>query len=93
MQTGLPIRWNPSCRAGDRLSFRVRVRRRQFRTLNHSLLLVIKKPVFTGFKAGNHGMSCHRRMSRCMLVRRTVTASDMPAFSATAEVEPPPFRR
>jgi hypothetical protein len=91
MQTGLPVRWNPPCGARDRLSFRVRVRRRQFRTLNHSLLLVIKKPIFTGFKAGNHRMSCSRRMSRCMLARRTVTASDMPAFSAPAEVEPPPF--
>lgn len=75
------------------LMFRVRMRRKQLRTLDHSLRLVIVEPILTGLKAGNDGMSSGCIMFGCMLVRRTVAAPDVPTLRTAAQVKPPAVRR
>jgi hypothetical protein len=55
--------------------------------------LVIVEPILTRLEAGNDRMPCRRRMLGCMLARRTVAASDVPALRTPAEMKPPTSRR
>jgi hypothetical protein len=69
------------------------MRREQPRTLDHLPLFVIVEPILTRLEAGNDRMPRCCNMLGCMLTWRTVAASDVPAFRASAEMEPPTFRR
>jgi hypothetical protein len=93
VQERFPIGWHSSCGSRYGLTSRMRVRRKQFRTLDRPLRLVIVEPVLTRLEAGYDRMPCRSSMLRCMLTRRTVTASDVPTLRAPAEMKPPTFRR
>jgi hypothetical protein len=69
------------------------MRREQPRTLDHLPLFVIVEPILTRLEAGNDRVPRCCGMLGCMLTWRTVAASDVPAFRAPAEMEPPTFRR
>ena len=69
------------------------MRRKQLHTLDHPLLLVIEEPGLTRLKAGYDRMPGCRRMLGCMLIRRTVAASDVSTLRTSAEMKPPIFRR
>jgi hypothetical protein len=94
VQERLPVGWHSSCGSRCGLIFWMRVRRKQFHTFDrdHALRLVIVKPILTRLEAGNDRMPRCRRMFRCMLTRRTVTASDVPTLRTPAEMKPPTFR-
>ena len=68
----IPSHASTSCGSGRRLTFRMRVRRKQLRAPDHPLLLVIVKPILAWLKAGYDLVPSRRRMLRCMLARRTV---------------------
>ena len=68
------------------------MRRKQLYTLDHRLLLVIEEPILTRLKTGYYWMPRRRRMLRCMLTRRTVTASDVPTLRTPTEMKPPASR-
>jgi len=70
----------------------MRVRRKQFHTVDHPLFLVIEEPILTGFEAHSNRVSGRRRMLGRMLARRAIAASDVPAFRTPPEVKPPTFR-
>src|SRR5580700_4580865 len=70
----------------------MRMRRKQFHTFNHPLLLVIVEPVLTRLEAGNDRMPRCRCMLGCMLTRRAVTASDVATLRTSTEMKPPTFR-
>src|SRR5208283_2728267 len=94
VQERFPVGWHPSCGSRCGLTFWMRMWRKQLHTLdrNHALLLVIEEPILTRLEAGNNRMPCRRRMLGCMLTRRTVTASDVPALGTPTEMKPPTFR-
>jgi hypothetical protein len=69
------------------------MRRKQFDTLDHPLLLIVVEPILTRLKAGNYWVPCRCRMLGCMLTRRTVAASDVPTLGTPTEMKPPTFRR
>jgi len=62
VQERFPVGWHSACRSRYGLTFRMRVRRKQFHAFDHPLLLVIVEPVLTRLKAGYDGMPCRRRM-------------------------------
>ena len=93
VQQRFPVRWHSSRRSRYGLIFGMRMRRKQPRTFDHRPLLVIVKPILTRLEAGNDRMARFRGMPGCMLARRAVTASDVPALRASAEMKPPTFRR
>jgi hypothetical protein len=93
VQERFPVGWHPSCGSRRGLTFGMRVGRKQLHTLDHPLLLVIEEPVLTRLEAGDDRMPSCRRMLGCMLARRTVAASDVPALRAPTEMKPPCFRR
>jgi hypothetical protein len=65
----------------------------QLRPFDHFLPLVVVEPILTRLKAGNDRMPGLCRMLRCMLARRTVAATDVPALRTSAEMKPPTIRR
>jgi hypothetical protein len=69
------------------------MRRKQLHALDHRLLLVIVEPILTWLEAGDDRMPRCRCMPGCMLTRRAVAASDVPALRAPTEMKPPSFRR
>jgi hypothetical protein len=71
----------------------MRVRRKQLHAFDHAPRLVIEEPVLTRLKACYDRVSGRRRMLRCMLTRRTVTASNVPALRTAPEMKPPTPRR
>ena len=70
----------------------MRARRKQFRTFDHFLLLVIEEPIFARLEAGDDRMPRRCGVFGCMLVRRAVTASDVPTLRAPTEMKPPAVR-
>ncbi len=92
VQERFPVGRHPSCWPGRGLGLRMRVRRRQCRAPDHPLLFIIEEPVLPRFKAGDDWMPCCLRVLGCVLTRRTITASDVPAFRASAEMKPPAIR-
>ena len=93
IQQRFPIGRHSSRRSRSRLILRMRMRRKQFRAIDHPLLLVIVEPILTRLEAGNNRMPRRRRMLRRMLIRRTVTAPDVSTLGTAAEMKPPTFRR
>ena len=71
----------------------MRVRRKQFHTFDHPLLLVIVEPILARLEARDDRMSGLFRMLGCMLAGRTVAAADVATFRTAAEVKPPALRR
>jgi hypothetical protein len=63
MEQRFPVVRHSSCWSRNRPIFRMRMRRKQLRTLGHPLLLVIVKPVLTWFEAGNNRMPRVRPLS------------------------------
>ena len=88
-----PVGRHSSRRSRYGLILGMRMRRKQLHASDHRPLLVIVEPVLTRLKAGYDRMPRRRRMLRCMLTRRTVTATDVSTFRTSAEMEPPAFRR
>lgn len=68
------------------------MRRKQFHTLDHPLLLVIVEPVLPRLKAGYDRMACRRRMLGRMLTGGIVAASDVPTLRTPTEMKPPTGR-
>src|SRR5580692_12274332 len=93
VQERFPVGWHPSCWSGSGLIGWMRMRRKQFHTFDHPPLLVIEEPILTRLKAGYDRMPCRRRMLGCMLIRRTVTASDVPTLRTPTQMKPPTCRR
>lgn len=63
VQERFPVGWHPSCGSRYGLTFGMRVRQKQFHTLDHLLLLVIEEPILTRLKAGYDRMpSCCRML-------------------------------
>ena len=93
VQQRFPVGRNSSGRSRYGLIFRMRMRRKQLYTLDHRLLLVIVEPILTRLETGDDRMPRCRCMPGCMLTRRAVAASDMPALRAPTEMKPPGFRR
>jgi hypothetical protein len=93
VQQRFPIGWNFACRPRRWLVFGMRMRRKQFRTLDHLLRFVVVEPILTRFEAGNDRMASCRRMLGRVLAGRTVAATDVPTLRTAAEMEPPAFRR
>jgi len=93
VQQRLPVGRRPACGSRNGLVFGMRMRRQQLHSRDHGLLLVIVEPILTRLEAGYDRMPCGRRMFGPMLVRGTVTASDVPTLGTAAEMKPPTFRR
>jgi hypothetical protein len=93
VQERFPVGWDLSCGSRCGLTFGMLVRGKQLRTFDHPVLLVIEEPILTRLKAGDDRMPCCLRMLRCMLTRRTVAASDVPALGTSTEMKPPTVRR
>jgi hypothetical protein len=89
VQQRLPVGGHPSRGSRYGLTCRMRVRRKQFRALDHPPRLVIVEPVLTRLKAGDDRMPGRRRMLRCMPTWRAIAASDVPTLGAPAEMKPP----
>jgi hypothetical protein len=93
VQQRFPVGRHSSHRSRHGLILVMRMRRKQPHTLDRCPLLVIVEPILTRLEAGNDRMPRCRGMLGCMLARRTVAASDVPALRAPAEMKPPTFRR
>jgi len=93
VQQRFPVGRHSSRRSRYGLILGMRMRRKQSHTLDHRLLLEIVEPILTRLETGDDGMPRFRSMPGCMLARRTVAASDVPARRAPAEMKPPTFRR
>lgn len=85
----LPVWRHFSFRSGHRLRSWVRTRWEQFHPPDDFLLFVIVEPVLKRFEACHNGMTAGLGVFFCMLVRRTVTASDVTALGAPTQMEPP----
>src|SRR5580698_10978032 len=80
VQQRFPVGWHSSGGSRYGLACGMRVRRKQFRACDHRLRVVIVEPILTGLEAGYDRMSRRVRMLSGMLIRRTVTASDVPTL-------------
>ena len=69
------------------------VRRRQFPSLYHLRGLIVPEPVFAWFEAGNDGMTGLLSVSGAVPAGRAVAATNVSAFRAAAQVQPPAVRR
>src|SRR6185312_10757970 len=85
----LPVRRDPVGRARDRLVIRVVLRRGQLRALVGVLRLVAEVPRLAGLEAADERVATRLRVRARVLRGRGVTAADVPALRAPAEVEPP----
>ena len=68
------------------------VRRGQFYSLNHLRRLIVPEPVLAWLKAGDDGVASLSSMSGAVLAGRTVTTTDVSAFRAAAQMQPPTVR-
>ena len=71
----------------------MRMRRNQLRTVERLARLVTVEPILTRLEAGDDRMPRLCRVPGCMLARGAVTATDVSALRAPAEMKPPTFRR
>jgi hypothetical protein len=92
VQERFPVAWHPSGGSRYGLIFWMRMRRKQLHTFDHRLRRVIVEPILARLEAGDDRMPCGCRMHGCMLIRRTVTATDVPTLRAPAKMKPPIFR-
>jgi len=85
----VPVRGNRACRAGDGLIRRMAVRRGEPRTVERVARAIVVEPVLAGLEALDDRMSAPLGMSRRVLARRVVAATDVPTCSAATQVKPP----
>src|SRR5271166_6475978 len=71
----------------------MRMRRNQLRTVERLARLVTVEPILTRLEAGDDRMPRLCRVPGCMLARGAVTATDVSALRAPAEMKPPSIRR
>ena len=71
------------------LRSRMSGRRRKLHSLNHLRHLVVPEPVLAWLKAGADGVTSLSSMSGAVLARRAVATTNMSAFRAAAQVQPP----
>src|SRR6476661_6233464 len=90
VQVALPVRGHPSCRSRDGLAERTVLGRREHRPFVVFLRGVVPKPVLAGFEGTDKRMAGAGRVCARMLGWRGVTASDVAALGAPAQMEPPP---
>jgi hypothetical protein len=93
MQQRFPVDWNSPCRSRCWLILRMRVRRRQHRTVDHLLFVKVEEPILARFETRNDWVSGSGRVLGCMLAGRSITASNMSALRTPSKVKPPTFRR
>ena len=67
----------------------MRVRSRQLRAGDEFFSTIVVKPPLARLEARDYRMTRSGVMFRCMLVWRTITAADVPAFGASAKMQPP----
>jgi hypothetical protein len=67
----------------------MRVRSVKLRAGEELLRTIVVKPPLTRFETRDYRVTRSGLVFRCMLIWRTITASDVPAFGASAEMEPP----
>jgi hypothetical protein len=85
----LPVRRHRSGRSGHRLVRRMRVRSAKLRAGDELLGTIVVKPSLARFETRDYRVTRGGVMFRCMLIWRTITAADVPAFGASAKMQPP----
>lgn len=89
VQSHLPVVRDPPPGAGYRLVEGMVGGRRKGRAGHVVIAPVVVEPVLARFEAGDHRVSRFPGVGRSVLSRRIVTAADVAALGATAQVEPP----
>src|SRR5258705_12840115 len=89
MEVAAPVGWAPASRAGHRLVHGVMLGRGQLRAVVELLLLVAPEPRLARLEAAHQRVAGGRGVGAGVLGRRAVTAADVPALGASAQVEPP----
>ena len=69
------------------------MRGKQLNALDHRALIIIVEPILTWLEAGNDRMLGRSCVPGCVLARRAIAASDVPALRTPTEMKPPTFRR
>jgi hypothetical protein len=62
VQERFPVGWHPSGGPRRRLTFWMRVRRKQFHSIDHRLALIVEEPILAGLKTGYDRMPSRHRM-------------------------------
>jgi hypothetical protein len=86
----LPVGRHRSGRSGHRLIQRMRVRGVKLRAGEELSGAVVVEPSLARLEACDYRVTRSRVMFRCMLVWRSITAPDVPAFDTSAKMQPPP---
>jgi hypothetical protein len=89
VQQRLPVSGHRSGRSRHRLILRMRMRSGKLRAFEEFLCTIVVKPILAWLEARDDRMTRGRVMFRCMLVWRSITASDVTAFGASAKMQPP----
>jgi len=89
MQALLPVGRNPVRGSGRGLAQWVMLGRGELRAVVHLLVPIVVVPALPGLVTGDPRMSCGFGMGGGVLAGGTVTAADVAALSAAAEVKPP----
>ena len=89
MKARLPVARHLGRRSGRGLIFRTPSRLRELLAGEHFASPIVVKPGLSRFKAGRNWMARGMEMFRGVLTGRTVATADMPAFTATPQMQPP----
>src|SRR5580704_7883754 len=89
MEARLPVARHLAGRPRHRLIFRMPSRLGELLAGDHFASPIVVKPGLSRFKAGRNRMARYMEMLRGVLTGRTVATADMPAFSATPQMQPP----
>jgi hypothetical protein len=92
VQARLPVRRYLSHGPRRRLALWVPSRFSEFAAFDHLSRPKIVEPRLARFKTRNHRVACRLKVLRRMLARRTVAASDVSAFDAATQMQPPTTR-
>src|SRR6516165_2069878 len=84
-----PVAWHAVLRSRDALVERMVLRRGEHRAVEGILGLVVPEPVLAGLEALDDRMPRYLRVRGRVPRRRAVTAPDVPALCAPAQVDPP----
>ncbi len=89
VEEAFPVCGYPARRPRHRLTRRMRVRAGQLGTVKSFSRSIVVEPILPRLEAIDDRMAGFRAVLRRMLARRTVAAADVPAFGASAQVQPP----
>jgi hypothetical protein len=70
----------------------MRVRRVKLGTSEGLFCTIVVKPMLAGLEARDNRVTRFGKMSRGVLIGGTITAADVPAFGASAQMKPPSAR-